>query len=534
MNNNHIKQLVLVIAILIITLASFASYAYFVANVNGNEQSKQTVITTGNMELILTDGEQVTLNNAIPGTSVIKTFKVKNIGTVETTYNVYLSELVNTFDDKNDLVYTLTSPNGCANSNEIVMPSVSEESSKLVSMCQIGAEKEHEYELVVTFKDDGTNQDNNKGKKFATKISINEYKQKVLTIIENMNELALSGNSDLSYDGIETLGENGTIDNNLRYIGSNPSNYIYYNCSTTNADQMNDETCEKWRIIGLFNNIEDDNGNIASRIKIIKDDFLGENVFSYYTWDTSDTSVNSGKGVNQWGESTYEDGTPYEGADLMRELNTDYLGNMTIGTDGYWYRDKKNYKYGEIPEKMLNLNAQNMIQIVKWNTGATVKTTYASDYLTKNMYTYERSENTGKNCKNDSLTNSCTDTVRRTTSWVGKVALIYPSDYGYSTTGGINTSRQECLNTTLSNWSRSEVDDCKHNSWFYQERQYITTLTPAQDPSNAMRVYYIGINGYLLSTSPMPSKLKPALYLKNEVGIIGGNGSESNPYKLTM
>ena len=39
----------------------------------------------------------------------------------------------------------------------------------------------------------------------------------------------------------------------------------------------------------------------------------------------------------------------YEGADLMRELNTDYLGTITVGTDGNWYSSNKNAKSNAKP-----------------------------------------------------------------------------------------------------------------------------------------------------------------------------------------
>ena len=175
MNNKYIKPLVIVILFLIITLVTVVSYAYFTASVNGNTNIQNTVITTGTMSLEFIDGPEVSLADAIPGSNVIKTFKVKNTGTVETTYDIYLSELINLFEDKNDLVYTLTSTNGCASNEEKVMPSSSGEQSKLTS-CSINANQEHEYTLTITFKDNGTNQDDNKGKIFKSKININEYK----------------------------------------------------------------------------------------------------------------------------------------------------------------------------------------------------------------------------------------------------------------------------------------------------------------------------------------------------------------------
>ena len=49
-----------------------------------------------------------------------------------------------------------------------------------------------------------------------------------------------------------------------RYIGDNPNNYIYFNC--TYSEDIS--TCEIWRIIGVFD-VEDENGNIETRTKII-------------------------------------------------------------------------------------------------------------------------------------------------------------------------------------------------------------------------------------------------------------------------
>ena len=175
MNNKYIKSLTLVIAFLILTITTIASYAYFSASVNGNNDAYNTVITTGTMQLLLTDGEQITLDNAIPRSSLTKTFKVKNTGTVATNYSIYFTDLINTFTDKNDLVYTLTSPTGCQNSNEKLVPSETGEEAIIVSSCQINSNQEHEYTLNITFKEDNTNQDDNKGKIFSAKISVNKY-----------------------------------------------------------------------------------------------------------------------------------------------------------------------------------------------------------------------------------------------------------------------------------------------------------------------------------------------------------------------
>ncbi|MBE6158235.1 MAG: hypothetical protein E7159_00195 [Firmicutes bacterium] len=368
---------------------------------------------------------------------------------------------------------------------------------------------------------------------FARFESINKYSlisgkvisSKPVLISKKMIKLETSGSADLEYDGVETLGENGTEDNNLRYVGANPNNYVYFNCSTTNTSEMNDSTCEKWRIIGLFNNIEDNSGNVASRVKIIRDQSLGD-----YSWDSSDSTVNSGFGINQWGPSEN-----YEGADLMRELNTDYLGNITVGTDGKWYNESSNSKTANMPTSTLNSNAKEMIQEVKWNTGSNGSNEF-STLTTKNMYTYERSENTGKICSSGTY---CNDGENRKTTWVGKVALIYPSDYGYATSGGNTLNKNACLNTVIFDWyDDSEIEgisDCYSNSWIYNENYWQWTLSPGAYSDDARRVIHVVSGGYVgNSYASHADAVRPVVFLQSSITIVEGIGSSEMPYKLTM
>ena len=87
----------------------------------------------------------------------------------------------------------------------------------------------------------------------------------------------------LEYNG-EGLKIDNTPDQNIRYYGSDPNNYVSFNN-------------ELWRIIGVFGN----------NVKLVRSESLGN-----ISWDSSDSTINNGYGVNQWGESTYEDGSSYE------------------------------------------------------------------------------------------------------------------------------------------------------------------------------------------------------------------------------
>ena len=119
-NNNNkgvSKQLMIAVAgvVLLVIAVAGSAYAYFVANVSGNKDTDNVVVTNGVMSLEYKDGDEINLANAIPGSSVSKTFTVKNTGNVSTNYTIYFSELSNKFVDKTDLVYTLTSSDGGKN-----------------------------------------------------------------------------------------------------------------------------------------------------------------------------------------------------------------------------------------------------------------------------------------------------------------------------------------------------------------------------------------------------------------------------------
>ena len=284
---------------------------------------------------------------------------------------------------------------------------------------------------------------------------------------------------------------------------------------------MSSSTCELWRIVGLFNNIEDENGVEKTRVKIMR--HYG---FSNVSWDTNVSTINAGYGINQWGESTYKDGTPYEGADLMRELNTDYLGNTTVGTDGKWYGGRNNSKSGRMYDS-LSQTSIDMIQTVKWYTGPSIiDTGYPSSSV---MYSNERGP--FELASSSSLQGN--DTVERTGTWIGKVALINTTDYIYSTSGSSYDEKIICLSDGIYNFFEGD-HRCTVYTWMYNS----TTMVFLNAYSNK---YY---KSFVMSTvhsgrsdteASEPSFLyKPALFLKDEVKIADGDGSESNPYKLVL
>ena len=72
-----------------------------------------------------------------------------------------------------------------------------------------------------------------------------------------------------------------------------------------------------------------------------------------------------------------------------------------------------------------------------------------------------------------------------------KVGLMYPSDYGYATSGGTTKDRTACLAKELLYWDSSDFSDCKANDYLYNCKSlYQLTLAPYS--AVADRVFYVG------------------------------------------
>ena len=118
------------------------------------------------------------------------------------------------------------------------------------------------------------------------------------------------------------------------------------------------------------------------------------------------------------------------------------------------------------------------------------------------------------------------------TEWVGEVGLMYPSDYGYATSGGSTTDRAACLAKELYNWRSGQgFSDCYNNDWLFNG-SIQWTLTPRSSLSNS--VFYVYRIGTLYDNiANSGNGARPSVYLKSNISISGGDGSRNNPYILS-
>ena len=281
------------------------------------------------------------------------------------------------------------------------------------------------------------------------------------------------------------LVDDETVDHNIRYIGANPNNYVTFNN-------------ELWRIIGVFNNIDNGSGTKETRIKLIRDESIGK-----YSWDNKPSGTGSSTsdyGSNDWTDST-----------LKEVLNNGPYWSRTSGNCPSEYNGATTSC--DFSTNGLTEEAKTMISDAVWNLGGS--STYND--VTASMF-YERERGT-------------TVYSERPTKWTGKIGLMYASDYGYATSGGSTTNREACLNKELYNWYSSS--ECPNNDWLYKSGTYHWTLTPNANISN--HVFNVSSNGRVNSYRTNDTNgVSPALYLNSNVKISGGSGTEESPYTLSL
>ena len=281
---------------------------------------------------------------------------------------------------------------------------------------------------------------------------------------------------------------------NIRYYGASPNNYIYFNCS--DYSNQTDSTCEKWRIIGAFD----------GKLKVMRNTSIGN-----YSWDNKDTSTGAETdyGKNDWTT-----------ARLMKLLNPSDYYTIDSNDNGYGQSLYYNAQSGTCFSNQHNATTscnftstgikndttRNMIAEVTWNLGG-----WSSNSVYPNqIYDYER---------------GTTVYTGRPTTWTGKIALAYPSDYGYA------VDLSKCIDKQLGSYNDTT---CTANNWM---KSIMTSTNWLLTPSSggAYAAWRVGSSGNVYSYDAyLANGAAPVLYLSSELNIESGHGSSSSPYKLSV
>jgi hypothetical protein len=547
-NKNAKMYMILSMFILIGTLG--VTYAYYSATITNNTSVEGTagggelptltvsrISTEANGNLIPVDMDTTTLtkaasrnpkcidNNGYTGCQIYSV-TVKNNSNIQQSYNIELSRVSGPNAPNVDAVTMGTSSNSVTNvtsikNNGLICTTNNVSNGQTTAAC---------YFMVLINNINSSQTDNGTFTGTVTITSTTGAKvkadfglgEKLTTTIENLYNNASKStvaNNGITYNYAtsvslmnDRLGNSNTNinDGNIRYYGATPNNYIhigdiYEEDVTENGIQRKKGEPILYRIIGLFKDVELSNGTKKDLIKVIRNEPIGK-----YSWDTSESTINSGYGINEWSQ-----------ADLMKLLNPGYE-NETVGGSLYWnsgsgncYSSQNNSTTNcDFTSKGLSISVQNNIEPVKWNLGGW---NTASKFANE-MYGYERGNN---------IIQNPSDGIPRTTLWSGRIALAYPSDYGYAVDLSTCSSKLSAYNDT----------ECKSANWMYQGITSVGSLsswflTSMYDyEHSAWRVLSSGMV-YRGENVGISYNASPVFYLDPELIIESGTGKSDDPYVI--
>lgn len=304
------NKLIMIVSILVLVLSvAISSYAIYRSSSKGTSKlrtaawkikvNNNSITTSNTFSFNLNDAEWTHSTNITPTNNTIATIAPGSIGTYEleidtdgTEVDVEYTISIVVKEGNNVVDLSSINPNltiGLYSNDELL-------SNPLNDYIKAGQSKDLAIKIIWNYVDDeeaNTNDINLESSNYSIEVTVTT-KQKPMTAAEKISATK------------------GLVTNAgaKRYIGPNPDNYVYFNCSTNSIEEMNDSTCEKWRIIGVYDD----------QLKIIKASSIGG--FEYRD--------------DWWNDNDWETGS------LNSYLNGDYYNNLnnnakSLIDDGIWY-----------------------------------------------------------------------------------------------------------------------------------------------------------------------------------------------------
>ena len=449
------KLLIAIGSIIVVIIVLAISYAFLVQTILGE---KVQTIVVGDLALLLTEGDTLTLENAgfISDKEGLAqegfSFSVANKGAVSAAYTITLE------DDEIEEGKTRLSDEFIKYSlevnGEVLDPTAL--TSREIYQGELDTKEQDDFILRVWLNKevDGYVA----GQVFKVKLKIEAIQQEKKNLVSKLLDSYTNDSSIISYTAGDVTKmytfhheagsqQSGWTEEELtdyRYIGATPNNYITFN----------DET---WRIIGIFT-VENESGVKEQRVKIIRDESIGN-----LAWNATES--------NNWTT-----------ASLMTLLNS-----------GDYYN-----RIGTYVENGLTSEAKEMITNAKWYLGA------ANTSGKENYYLQER----GINVYSDN-----------SISWIGEVGLMYPSDSLYSYAVGIDDNSYGWLHIGSNQLTITT---------------YAPALTRAPNPGqDQINIVVISGDEVVVASVLDTISARPVVYLKEEIELVGGTGSSSDPFLIS-
>ena len=268
---------------------------------------------------------------------------------------------------------------------------------------------------------------------------------------------------------------------------------------------------ETWRIIGVFPT-DDGTGNIENRIKLIRNESIGNKY-----WDDGTTAYNYTQNDNLM---LLQDNNKSKVEYLEKIDKYDVMLTVpdTSGSNNWARPARLNTELNTTYLNSLDSTSKSMIGQAKYYLGGK-NVTYNNGYADTPLqfYSYERKISGSEYYCNGSNPNN----------WVGKLGLMYLSDYGYASSN--------CENKKIydNNSSSNDIRACNTTNWLFKGN---TEWLLPQYASRSDAAFDIFSDGYVYNdlVSPRQQGTRPVLYLTASVQIIDGDGTSSNPYTFGL
>ena len=494
MSKRYIQIGILIVLISLVGL--MGTYAWFTWKSSSNTN---VTLSIGNLaDVTFTSGPDINISNLAPvynyTDGVSTTFVMKNNSTTNNlNYEIKLdvTSISNEFKSES-FKYTLLKDNKVVQTGNLKNAVNGKTLTLNTGLLAKGSTSN--YKLYFWIDGNIENSSSMMNKSLVGMIDVGEKTTYINNLYNNSTKTPVVNNSiTYQYDTKNNLMQDTA--GNIRYYGASPNNYVYFNC-----DSYPSTNCELWRIIGVFD----------GKIKLMRNEIIGS-----YSWDTSAPSINSGYGVNEWSQ-----------ADIMKLLNPDHESESVGGS--LYYNSKSGTCYNNSKYATTSCNftstgikndtTRNMIAETTWNLGGW----NTPDIYSNVMYEKERGT---------TVISNPSDGITRATTWTGKIALLYPSDYGYA------TDLSKCSQTLVNYDSNTDSYACRSNDWMYsifKTNSYNWLLTSHSGYANT--AFYVPSTGSVSYGNYRVSYARgvaPVLYLGSDQDIVAGDGSQSNPYKLT-
>lgn len=340
--------------------------------------------------------------------------------------------------------------------------------------------------------------------------------QMITNLYNNSDKTAVTNNS-ITYNYATSVNlmndrkgsmSTGIDSGNIRYYGASPNNYIYFNCS--DYSNQSSRTCETWRIIGVFD----------GKIKLIRNESIGNMAYDNDEEDTYLKSIssysdsnkvvkklsNNEKNIRKSVKFIVSGGPGKTDAQGKNNYSTSSLQKIL---NNYYY-NSKNYS-GNSSYTFTNIGIKNDVtrNIISSNNYYLGGIQYEVNYNVNKIYQEERSTEVYDG---------------NATTWTGKLAIPYPSDYGYAVD----------LNKCSKSLNLYNDAVCISNNWMSSiSTSEIWLLNPRTDTSNQSSA--ILSNQIFLETNVNDKNvIFPTLYLNSELDIKSGSGTSSSPYQLSV